>query len=135
MPASGIVLCKHRSQHRFLQEVQEVIAALSTNTMFLLQRRGPTCFVLKDGSTGLNNTVQIGAMQSCTCQRKCKAATTELCTHIVFVMVKVLRIPAGNPIVWQHSLTGVWGWHVLTSATCPAQQQALFGTCVCKTFG
>ncbi len=30
----------------------------------------------------------------------------ELCIHILFAMVKVLRVPPSNPIVWQLSLTG-----------------------------
>lgn len=30
----------------------------------------------------------------------------ELCIHVLFVMVKVLRVPASNPLVWQLCLTG-----------------------------
>ncbi len=30
----------------------------------------------------------------------------ELCLHNLFVMVKVLRVPASNPLVWQLSLNG-----------------------------
>lgn len=30
----------------------------------------------------------------------------ELCSHLLFVMCKVLRVPPSNPLVWQLSLTG-----------------------------
>lgn len=33
-------------------------------------------------------------------------AGKELCLHILFVMVKVLRVPPSNPLMWQLSLTG-----------------------------
>ena len=75
--------------------------------MFLLQRRGPTSFVVKDSALGMKSTVQIGSTQTCTCQRKQPdAGCNGVCAHIVFVMIKVLQIPAQTPVVWQASLTG-----------------------------
>lgn len=95
------------SGHVGVQEVASLIAAVPSTTMFLLQRRGPTCFVVKDGASGMKSTVQIGLMQSCSCQCKMPAAVRMTpCAHVVFVMLKVLQIPSQNPIVWQASLTG-----------------------------
>ena len=88
--------------------MQALLASLQRTTMFLLQRRGPTSFVLKDSNTGLNSTVQIGAMQACTCQRRRGAQREKICAHILFVMVKVLQLPAENALVWQQSLTGAY---------------------------
>ncbi len=33
----------------------------------------------------------------------------ELCLHTLFVMVKVLRVPVSNPLLWQLSLSGEGG--------------------------
>ena len=43
--------------------------------------------------------MQIGAEQSCSCK-----TSPELCIHILFVMLKIYRIPPTNPVVWQQSL-------------------------------
>ena len=90
-----------------MQDVAALIAAVQHTTMFLLQRRGPTSFVVKDVTSGLKSVVQIGSVQSCTCQSKLPtAARVAPCAHVVFVMTKVLRIPSQHPMLWQASLTG-----------------------------
>lgn len=43
--------------------------------------------------------VLIGAQQQCSCRD-----VAELCIHLLFVMIKVLRVPADNPLAWQRSL-------------------------------
>jgi hypothetical protein len=40
--------------------------------------------------------VQVGSQQKCTCQKK---RAEETCVHILFVMLKVLRLAADNPMV------------------------------------
>jgi hypothetical protein len=30
----------------------------------------------------------------------------ELCIHVLFVVIKVLRVPPSNPLTWQLALTG-----------------------------
>lgn len=42
--------------------------------------------------------VYIGTLQSCSC------GDAEICIHILFVMLKVLRVPREMPILWQKSL-------------------------------
>jgi hypothetical protein len=46
--------------------------------------------------------VQIGSRQSCSCSHPIDEKG--VCIHILFVMVKVLRISPENPVVWQKSL-------------------------------
>lgn len=46
----------------------------------------------------LNRSSAVGANGTC----------KELCLHSLFVMVKVLRVPVGNPLLWQLSLSGAW---------------------------
>lgn len=101
--------------------------ALSSK-MCLVQEVGPTCFIVKPLLDGLNEAVgavadaaskpsesesgapagqasvllfkvRIGESQTCTC------ADRELCVHILFVMLKVFRLEATNPIIWQKHLT------------------------------
>ncbi len=39
----------------------------------------------------------------------------ELCIHHIFVMLRVLKLPANNPIIWQLSLIGT-AWQADSSA-------------------
>ena len=40
----------------------------------------------------------IGDVQACTCNQE------EPCVHILFVMVRIMRLEKDNPLVWQKSL-------------------------------
>lgn len=43
----------------------------------------------------------------------------ELCLHVLFVMMKVLRVPPSNPLVWQLYLNGTPAPHCPhTSVSC-----------------
>jgi len=53
------------------------------------------------GSTGNVYTVTIGPRNRCTCPDYAKAA---VCKHVLFVMLKVLRVPAAHPLLWQAAL-------------------------------
>ena len=90
--------------------------------MYLVQECGPTSFVIKEdepvaqGEGGQAGTeigagggrrrpdkkykVTIGSVVGCTC----KARSMCPCIHQLFVLVKLLRVPAENPLVWQASL-------------------------------
>ncbi len=62
---------------------------------------GPTVFILKNTSDTIFKVV-IGDPQMCTCGGG--LARGKLCHHILFIMLKVLRIPKDNPLSWQLSL-------------------------------
>jgi E3 ubiquitin-protein ligase ZSWIM2 len=69
--------------------------------MLLVQTVGPTVRVVKEDGSGRKYKVVIGSKQMCSHCRYSEG----LCVHILFVMLKVLRIPRDNPVVWQQSLT------------------------------
>lgn len=89
--------------------------------MYLVQECGPTSFVIKEEDALLAHgdgdaaaaaaagsrrrlerkyKVTIGSVVACSC----KARSTCPCIHQLFVLVKLLRIPAENPLIWQASL-------------------------------
>ena len=123
--------------------VVRALEDLGRTRMFVVQRPGPTSFVVQEeeweggggaeegeargaecpagpgvppeggadsgcGECGGGRRVRrtfrvlIGSRVSCTCQRR--MAEPELCSHTLFVLTRVLRVPASNPIVWQLSL-------------------------------
>ncbi|KDO31311.1 hypothetical protein SPRG_03927 [Saprolegnia parasitica CBS 223.65] len=67
-------------------------------TMYLVQTTGPTNYVIQEQNSSVKFRVLIGAVQSCTCGDK------DVCCHLLFVMLKILRVPRTNPVVWQKSL-------------------------------
>ncbi|TMW57047.1 hypothetical protein Poli38472_002972 [Pythium oligandrum] len=67
-------------------------------TMYLVQTTGPTSYVIQEQNSEKKHKVLIGALQTCSC------GELDVCIHILFVMLKVLRVPATTPIVWQKSL-------------------------------
>jgi hypothetical protein len=75
--------------------------------MYLLQRKGPTSFTLKETEEGVQYYVNIGLHNSCSCIKKSIEKEPDLCSHILFVLVKILRLSPSNPLVWQLSLLGV----------------------------
>jgi hypothetical protein len=113
----------------------ELVAAVASTRMMLLQEIGPTSFVIKEapreGDPGAAATdaavaaaaggategggaregrrrragddkykVQIGSSMKCSC----KAKRDGPCLHLLFVLLKILRVPPENPFLWQGSL-------------------------------
>jgi E3 ubiquitin-protein ligase ZSWIM2 len=71
--------------------------------MLLVQTVGPTVFVVKEDGSETKYKVIVGSKQMCTCRQS--SSGSSLCVHILFVMLKVLRVPRENPVLWQLSLT------------------------------
>ena len=111
----------------------ELVAAVASTRMMLLQEIGPTSFVIKEapregdpgeaaaaaaaaagGATEGGGAregrrrragddkykVQIGSSMKCSC----KAKGGGPCLHLLFVLLKILRVPPENPFLWQGSL-------------------------------
>ena len=94
----------HPYLHRPPPTWDEDIAALQNTTLYVVSTNGPTVFVLKtDDSMGQIFKVYIGERQTCSCGSG-GDGRMKLCVHIIFVMIKVLRIPSSNPLSWQLSL-------------------------------
>ncbi|ETV87692.1 hypothetical protein H257_01176 [Aphanomyces astaci] len=78
--------------------VKERVAQTLAMTMYLVQTTGPTNYVIQEPNSDKKHRVLIGSVQSCSCGDK------EICCHLLFVMLKILRVPASNPVIWQRSL-------------------------------
>ncbi|KAG2502192.1 hypothetical protein HYH03_000679 [Edaphochlamys debaryana] len=88
------------------QEVVDLLQLVGTVQMFLVQRPGPTSFVVREEGSEVKRKVQIGSRISCSCSPVGSSGTCrEHCLHTLFVLVKVLRVPLSNPLLWQLSLS------------------------------
>ncbi len=82
-------------------EVAQRISAALSSGLLVVQQPGPMSFVLKCSGTQRKFKVRIGDPHHC----NCKEQNGELlCVHILFVLLKVFRLPQDNPLVWQHAL-------------------------------
>ncbi|KAK8884257.1 hypothetical protein M9Y10_043365 [Tritrichomonas musculus] len=66
---------------------------------FAIEPRGPSKFRLKSMETNEKWTVSIGTEQTCTCR------DTEVCVHIIYIMMRYFGVPSNCDILWQKSLT------------------------------
>ncbi|KAL8005544.1 putative E3 ubiquitin-protein ligase Zswim2 [Plasmopara halstedii] len=80
------------------EEVLTRIEQMRSTTMYLVRTIGPTSYVIQEQNCDKKYKVLIGSMQTCSC------GEPDICIHIMFVMLKVLRVPPTTPIVWQKSL-------------------------------
>jgi len=64
---------------------------------YLVQTSGPTSYVVK-GALDTKFKVFLGNPHGCSCKRG------NLCVHILFVLLKVLRVSEDDPLVWQSCL-------------------------------
>mmetsp|Transcript_61294 Transcript_61294/g.193068 ORF Transcript_61294/g.193068 Transcript_61294/m.193068 type:complete len:438 (+) Transcript_61294:3-1316(+) len=94
-------------------QVRERIDRAFAHRMYLLAARpepadapgGPAARLDVLGSTGNVYTVTLGRpCQSCTCVDYAKQPN-RVCKHILFVMLRVCRLPQNDPRVWQTALT------------------------------
>ncbi|KAI8050991.1 hypothetical protein BDF22DRAFT_694289 [Syncephalis plumigaleata] len=86
--------------------IAERIERACKQRMFLLAREQQS--ELKQAFTVLGNsqkvyTVTICDIPTCTCMDKIFNRDIH-CKHVLFVMIKVLRVPHNNPLIWQRAL-------------------------------
>ncbi|XP_038075292.1 mitogen-activated protein kinase kinase kinase 1-like [Patiria miniata] len=65
--------------------------------LYLLQQSGPNSFVIGGDSPSHKYKVTIGP-QNCNCTKG------PFCLHVLFVMLRVLQVPEGDPILWSRTL-------------------------------
>lgn len=113
-----------------------LVNELPATQLYLVQRQGPMSFVLCEDGADTQHKVLLGSQPTCSCrhevtackatsvhlQRNCKSACRksrgiELCIHHVFVMLRILRLSASNPLIWQLSLIGNTSLH--NHLSCP----------------
>lgn len=87
-------VCSDVVHWRQLQAIQARI--------YVLQENGPTAFTVKEHDSTRKLRVTLGDPSACTCTTYMKEH--ELCIHILWVVLKLFKIPAENPISWQGSL-------------------------------
>eukprot|EP00850_Spirogloea_muscicola_P000770 SM000003S11015 [mRNA] locus=s3:290395:294938:- [translate_table: standard] len=89
---------------------EERIARAYAHRLYLIDRQAAACghdsvptscdfHVL--GSTGNVYTVTISRMPRCTCPDNARG---NVCKHLLFVMLRVLKVPQDNPCIWQKAL-------------------------------
>lgn len=67
---------------------------------FVIDQRGPSKFIVKSLENRKESyTVSIGLEQKCTCK------DTEVCIHVLYVMIRFFGVPTDCDILWQKSLT------------------------------
>ena len=125
---------KHKPSSDDVRLIQRCIAPDPTApTLFLLSEVGATQFILQSSSAPTSpsplpslsspppsvtkHRVMIGDTQRCTCGDAKEGH--RLCCHLLFVMLKVMRVKESDPLVWQLALTetevtavvkGRWEW-------------------------
>lgn len=101
-------------------EVTDRLLQVANVQLYLVQRLGPTSFVVREENSDVKRKVVIGSRMACSCCTLTPVGTVkESCVHILFVLVKVLRVPASNPLVWQLSLLDRELDEVLRCSTLP----------------
>ncbi|KAI5062160.1 hypothetical protein GOP47_0022699 [Adiantum capillus-veneris] len=88
------------------EEVQERIARAFSHRLYLIDKKlsgapPSECEFFILGATGNVYTVKLSLLPSCTCPDHAKGNT---CKHILFVMLRVLKLPRDDPRVWQKAL-------------------------------
>ena len=79
------------------------LESMRNTPLYLMSRIGPSVFALKgEGRSAKTHKVYVGHAQRCTCGGG--DARGELCIHLLYVMVKVLRVAEEDPLVWQLGL-------------------------------
>ena len=116
--------------HRLIEQC--LSPDLSSPTLFLLSEMGATQFILQSSPPPCSSSspcpsptpcsptkhrVMIGDSQRCSCAQAKEGQ--RLCPHLIFVMLKVMRVDPKDPVLWQLSLTetevtavvkGRWEW-------------------------
>jgi E3 ubiquitin-protein ligase ZSWIM2 len=82
-------------------EFIELEGILQSTTLYLVSRSGPCVFSVKDDNDKLFKVV-LGNPHLCSCNA---GISNSYCVHSLFCLIKVLRIPACNPLCFQSSLT------------------------------
>jgi hypothetical protein len=82
---------------------QSLLTEVTSTTMYLMSRNGPTVFKIKDDNDTDDRTykVTLGNPHKCSCRE----SGGELCRHILYCLVKVLRVSREHPLCYQSCLT------------------------------
>ena len=82
-------------------ELEASIDIALNGRFMVVSSPGPTSFVVKADGSDRRHKVTVGSEQHCSCP----AAADELCTHILFVMLRAFKVDPNHEVVWQRFLT------------------------------
>ena len=87
-------------------QVANLIEQISNGSLkfYVVNSSGPTNYLIKEEGSETKFKVLIGTTKSCTCKKAYGSFNKAVCSHILFVMLKVFRLPKDLPMVWQTSL-------------------------------
>eukprot|EP01135_Chromosphaera_perkinsii_P008740 Nk52_evm73s1444 gene=Nk52_evmTU73s1444 len=83
-------------------EVTDIIEKAQQAHIYLLQQTGPTGFVLREQDSEKKVKVLIGDCHCCTCAEYMKGR--ELCVHIIWILLRKLRLSPQNQLIFQRGL-------------------------------
>ena len=91
-------------------QVSNLIEQVVDGTLkfYVVSSSGPTNYLLKEQDGKKKFKVLIGTMQNCSCMKgltkRKQQRENDVCGHVLFVMLKVFRLPKDSSVVWQPSL-------------------------------
>ena len=88
---------------KYFKDVKKIIAKAKGTEMYVVQELGPLAFIVKEGDGHDKKfRVALGQLHQCTCPLA--AFRTELCHHILWIMLKVMKIPESSELIYQKAL-------------------------------
>lgn len=76
-------------------------AAQDDARLLLVARPGPSAFVVREQRRRRSFKVLLGNPLQCACGA---GGDKPSCVHLVWVLMRVLRVPASSPLLWQGAL-------------------------------
>lgn len=80
------------------------VELLSQKHFYLMGKLGPTVFQIKDEEDRIHK-VTLGNPSKCTCLAREESGTGDSCIHIVYCVLKILKVAVTHPLAHQSSLT------------------------------
>lgn len=81
-------------------EARHLLSSASSSSFYILQHNGPLSFTVGTAEEAASHRVVIGAAHSCSCRR-----AERPCEHVLFVLLKVFRVPPTSPLLLGRGLT------------------------------
>jgi E3 ubiquitin-protein ligase ZSWIM2 len=87
-----------------------LLSSASSSSVYILQHNGPLSFTVGAAEEAASHRVVIGEVHSCSCrraeqQRLQQHLQQRPCKHVLFVLLKVFRVPPTSPLLLNRGLT------------------------------
>jgi len=81
-------------------DARHLLSSASSGSFYILQHNGPLSFTVGTAKEAASHRVVIGEVHSCSCRR-----AERPCEHVLFVLLKVFRVPPTSPLLVRRGLT------------------------------